>query len=145
MATKLTELLAASPIFTDPDMEDFVPLDEQEVYLKQAELFQSRISNLYLDPEELAMELLTGSAEDWEDFLNLEPVKLYVSVRTKNLASMQARKSMKNLQKSASSGDVQAIKYLNELSGVLQNQSDKKVIVLHYIPRPKVKKEKEEA
>lgn len=134
---KLTEMLQNSPEFTDPTHEDFIPVDQQAVTMVLAEHFQKAISNLYMDSEELADTVGIGSAEAWEKFLNLDPVLLYVTARTKNLAAVTARKSLKNLSKAASAGEVAAIKYLNELSGILQGQANNKQIVMHYIPRPK--------
>lgn len=138
--TKLTHLLLQSPAFQDPMLEDFIPLDQQDLFLKLAEEFQKGISSLYLDPDELAIETRIGTPEVWEEFLNIEAVRLYVAARTKNLATVQARKAMKNLQKSANNGDVAAIKYLNDVSGLLHKQADNKQIVLHYVPRPTIHK-----
>lgn len=135
--SKLTEMLENSAEFTDPENEDFITVDRQAAIMIQAEQFQSRISHLYMDSEELADEVGYGSAESWEKFLLLETVALYVAARTKTLAAVTARKSMKSLQKAANSGDVAAMKYLNEMSGILQGQSNNKQIILHYVPRPK--------
>jgi hypothetical protein len=134
---KLTDVLQASVQFTDPTVDDYVLLDKQAVFMKLAENYQMFISHLYEDPEELVESTGIGTGELWEEFINLEPVRFYTSVRTKKLAEVDARKSLKNLQKSANKGDVSAIKYLNEVSGILQSQGDGKQIVLHFVPRPK--------
>lgn len=133
---KLTEMLQNSPEFTDPEHEDFVPIDQQAATMVLAEAFQKSISHLYMDSEELEDEIGIGNSEAWEKFLLLDPVSLYVTARTKSLAAVSARKSMKNLQKAAATGDVAAIRYLNDVSGILQGQSNNKLIVMHYIPRP---------
>ena len=132
---RLTEMLETSPYFNDPTLEEYVPLDKQALYLKLAEHFQGKISNLYADPEELWDELRVGSPEIWEEFLSQETVNLYVTARTKSLATVQARKSLQNLQKGAKRGDVQAIKYLNEVSGILAGSDNNKTVVLHFVPR----------
>jgi hypothetical protein len=104
-----------------------------------AQRFQESISNLYSDPQELAMELQMGTEMQWEAFLNLEPVQFYVATRTRNLTEVAARKSMSSLQKSAQRGDVAAIKLLNEMSGILKAQGDNYTIVLTTVPRPERK------
>ena len=134
---KLTEILANCEQFTDPSHDDYVDIEKQEIYLKLAEHLQSAISHLYEDPEELSISTGIDDPELWEEFLNFEPVNLYIEVRQKKLTSVSARKAIKNLQNAANRGDVQAIKYLNEVSGILQAQGDNnKQIVLHFVPRP---------
>lgn len=133
---KLTEMINNSPVFKDPTHEEYEPADRQLIFRKMAEVFQRNISNMYLNPDELVYTLEIGEAGIWEEFLNLEPVQLYIATRTKNIASVNARKSLLNLQKAADKGDVAAIKYLNEVSGILNNQSDNKIIVITTVPRP---------
>ena len=137
---RLTDMLKESDIFTDPEHEDYLSPPQQARILMQAEVFQSKTSNLYDDPDELAGNTLKGTPEQWEEFLNLLPVQLYITARTKNLATVGARKSMRSLQKSAAQGDVAASKYLNEISGILQAQSNNKMIILTCVPRPEVKR-----
>jgi hypothetical protein len=132
---RLTNMLSSSPYFTDPSVEDYIPIDKQEIYLKLASVFQSKISYLYSDPEELARPqdydgTGIGTPELWDEFLTLDTVQLYITARTRNLASQKARKSLHNLQKQADKGDVQAIKYLNEVSGMLAGADNNKTIVL---------------
>lgn len=140
---KLVELLQHCPDFNDTSLESYVPLDKQAVYLKMAERFQEAISHLYEDPEELAQST-DIKAELWEDFLDLDAVTLYAAVRTKKLATTTARKSLRNLQLSANKGDVSAIKYLNEISGIINKQGDTGQIILHYVPRPTAQQVTEE-
>lgn len=136
---KLLEMIDNSPVFNDPEHPDYEPLDQQVIYRRMAEIFQSSISNLYLDPEELSNETMIGTELQWEAFLNLEPVQFYIATRTKNLTATAARKSLSSLQKAAKRGDVQAIKHLNDISGVLQSQGDNRVIILTTVPRPERK------
>lgn len=137
---KLTNMLQLSPQFTDPTVDDYVAPDKQHIFIALAESFQTKTSHLYEDPDELTVSLQVGNTELWEEFLNTEPVRLYVTARTKNLTAVHARKSILNLQKSAGRGEVNAIKYLNEISGILQRQTDNKQIVLTYVPRPEMPK-----
>jgi hypothetical protein len=132
-------MLQNSPIYTDPTHDDYVPLDKQHVFLRLAEQFQSKQSSMYMDAEELEQEFAIGDANLWEEFLNLDPVLLYSTARTKRMAAVKSRKSMKNLQRAADSGDVRAIQYLNEVSGILQAQDGAKLIVLTTVPRPGLK------
>ncbi len=136
---KLMEMIEASPVFTDPNYDGYEPLDQQVIYRKMANSFQQSISNLYSDPQELAMELGMGTELQWEAFLNLEPVQLYITTRTRNLTEVAARKSMSALQKAARNGDVNAIKHLNDISGVLKAQGDNRTIILTTVPRPERK------
>jgi hypothetical protein len=137
---KLTEMLQNSLLYTDPTHEDYVPLDKQHVFLVLAEAFQAKQSTMYMDAEELTQDLNQGDPNLWEEFLNLDPVILYSSARTKRLAAVTARKSIKNLQQEANRGNVKAIEYLNEVSGILQAQDGAKLIVLTTVPRPELKK-----
>lgn len=134
---KLIEMIDASPLFNDPDHDEYEPLDQQLMYRKMAEIFQQSIANLYLDPQELSMDLGMGTEQQWESFLSLEPVQFYIATRTKNLTEVAARKSLSSLQKAANKGDVTAIKHLNDISGILKAQSDNRTIVLTTVPRPK--------
>lgn len=136
---KLTEMMANSPQFTDPNHDDYVPLDKQDVFMALAERFQQKQSTMYMDAEELSTEMGTGDPNIWEEFLNLESVLLYSSARTKRLAAVTARKSLKNLQTEANRGNVKAIEYLNQVSGILQAQDGAKTIVLTTVPRPELK------
>lgn len=142
---KLTDLLKHCPEFTDSDHENYVPVHKQTLYLKMAESYQSRQSHLYEDPEELVETTQMGTSELWEEFINFDPVQLYASARSKRLASVAARNSIRNLQKRVKEGDVQAIKYLNEVFGVLNAQNQQGTIILHYVPRPKPKPPKQAA
>ena len=135
---KLTEMLENSPVFTDPSHEDYVPLDKQHVFLRLAEMYQGQQSTMYMDAEELTQEFGTADPNLWEEFLNMEPVLLYSTARTKRMAAVTSRKSLKNLM-SAAKTDVRAMQYLNEISGVLQAQDGAKLIVLTTVPRPDVK------
>ena len=58
-------------------------------------------------------------------------------------AQIAQRKTFQTLQVAAQQGNVQAAKEINELSGILQQYDNNKVIVLHQISRPKIQKQEE--
>jgi hypothetical protein len=89
-----------------------------------------------LSPSELTKA--TNIAQDiWYEFLNNnEEIRQYIHRRTNEDIEIAHRKAMQALGDQASNGNVQAIKELNNLSGIL-NQNNNKQIVTHYIPRPK--------
>jgi len=64
----------------------------------------------------------------------------FLAVANKCLAQMAqiaTRRTFKALKEQGESGNVQAIKQINELSGVLNSGDDNKVVVLHRVERPK--------
>jgi hypothetical protein len=89
-----------------------------------------------LSPSELTK--ITNISQDiWYEFLNNnEEIRQYIHRRTNEDIEIAHRKAMQALGDQASNGNVQAIKELNNLSGIL-NQNNNKQIVTHYIPRPK--------
>lgn len=73
----------------------------------------------------------------WYDFINNnEQIRQFIHRRTNEDIEFAHRKALSALGNSAANGNVQAIKELNQLSGIL-NQNNSKQIVTHYIPRPK--------
>lgn len=89
-----------------------------------------------LSPSE--MSKITNISQDiWYEFLNNnEEIRQYIHRRTNEDIEIAHRKAMQALGDQASNGNVQAIKELNQLSGIL-NQNNNKQIVTHYIPRPR--------
>ena len=97
-----------------------------------------------LSPQEL-QDLTSIPLDMWYEFINTnEEVRQFIQRRTNEDIEFAHRKALSALAEEASRGNVQAIKELNNLSGIL-NQSNNKQIITHYIPRPEQKgKEKEE-
>lgn len=88
-----------------------------------------------LTPDEL--EEATGiSSNQWSDFINTsEEIRQFINNKTNEDIEFAQRKALNALSKEAGRGNVQAIKELNQISGIL-NQNNNKQIVTHYIPRP---------
>ena len=89
-----------------------------------------------MSPSELS-KTTNISHDIWYEFLNNnEEIRQYIHRRTNEDIEIAHRKAMQALGDQASNGNVQAIKELNQLSGIL-NQNNNKQIVTHYIPRPR--------
>lgn len=113
-----------------------MPLTPSE--LIQAKLFQieKATNNFFrLSPDEL--ESITDiPAQTWSEYLQKEEVRQRIAARLNEEIEISHRQALTALAKEAQRGNVQAIKELNNLSGIL-NQQNNKQIVTHYIPRPK--------
>lgn len=107
----------------------------QQMAEQKLERIASEIQNIHrATPEEL--EAQTGISQSiWLDYLNKESTRQLISKRTAEDIEFAQRKALQSLAKEASRGNVQAIKEINQLSGIL-NQNNNKQIVTHYIPRP---------
>lgn len=122
-----------------------LPKPNQEIIATLAYYFEQTEEALYMSPRELEETTDRGTKEQWQQFLNLEPVKNYIKAEMHHQAQVAQRRVFLALQTSAQGGNVQAAKEINELSGILDRQDSNKVVVLHQIQRPKVQaKEKEE-
>ena len=107
---------------------------EQLANLK-LEKIASQIQNIHrLSPDDL--EAQTGISQDiWIEYLNKESIRQLIHKRTAEDIEFAQRKALQSLAKEASRGNVQAIKEINQLSGIL-NQNNNKQFITHYIPRP---------
>ncbi len=76
----------------------------------------------------------------WSNHLNKEDTRQRITQRLNEDIEIAHRASLHALTKEAQKGNIQAIKELNQLSGIL-NQNNTKQIVTHYIPRPTHKTE----
>ena len=128
----LIEMLKVHPSF------DALPIEKKEAYAKLADTFEDNELALYLDPIELTDKLGIGNRQLWQDFLNFDAVRQYISGRMAEAAQVATRKTLQALIKQGVGGDVGAIRQINEMSGVLNSGDKNKVIVLHQINRSKV-------
>ena len=128
----LIEMMKANPSFSS------LPIEKREAYAKLADTFEDNELALYLDPIELTDKLGIGNRQLWQDFLNFDAVRQYISGQMANAAQVATRKTLQSLIKQGVGGDVQAIRQINEMSGVLNSGDKNKVIVLHQINRSKV-------
>jgi hypothetical protein len=128
----IIDMLKQSPRFMEFSEE------RQEIFAKLADEFEDNDFALYLDPKELSQKLGVGNRNQWQEFLNFEPVRQYVNAQMANAATVASRKTFQGLLAKGMGGDVSAIREINDLSGVLNSGDKNKVIVLHQINRPKV-------
>lgn len=113
-----------------------LPMDKKEIYLVLAKDFESNEYALYQTPQELTDSFGKGNKAVWQEFLNLEPTRQYIKGQIANTASIASRKAIKALENEALNGDVQAAKQINEISGILNRDSNNRTVVLHQIHRP---------
>lgn len=94
-----------------------------------------------LTPQELSNQ--TGIPLDiWYEFITTdEEIRQFIQRRINEDIEIAHRKALQALAKEAAKGNVQAIKELNQLSGIL-NQNNNKQFITHHIPRPKEETEK---
>ncbi len=120
---------------SDKHFQD-LPLPEQDLIARLAGAFIQDQSNIFKSAEELEESNDIGNISHWQRFLTLAPVMMYIKAQMAQIAQVASRKGFLSLQKEANGGNVQAIKQINELAGILNKADDNKVIVLHHIPRP---------
>lgn len=109
------------------------------VMARLAQAFADNPDNLYKAPEELAEATQVGNREQWQALLLLEPTQGYIKGQMAQVTQVAARKGLMHLQTQAKAGNVQAVKQIYELSGILAQEESNKTVVLHQISRPKTK------
>jgi hypothetical protein len=109
--------------------------EKQEITMALAQKFEENPTALYYSPVELRAQLSIGNLDQWQDFLNLEPVRSYIKAQMGFHAQIAQRKAFHSLEREAIGGDVQAARQINELSGILANADQNRIIVLHQIER----------
>ena len=111
-------------------------MQEKEIIIRLAEQFEEHSEHtLHLTPIELTETLSLGNKKLWQDFLNMETTKQYIKAQMAFNAQVAQRKAFQSLEREAISGDVNAAKQINELSGILNNIDTNKIVVLHRIDR----------
>ena len=115
-----------------------LPVHRQEIFLALATYFQTEDGALYLSPEELPLQSSLGNKQLWEELLAMEPTRQFIKTQMAHHSQIAMRKSFQSLQRLAESGNVQAAKEINELSGIMNQTENNRIVVLHYIQRPKV-------
>lgn len=127
----LLEMLKADKQFND------MPYEQQDLIARLASQFIQDQGNLFKSADELVEATAIGKAEHWHKFLSLNPVMIYIKQQMAAIAQVASRKGFLSLQKEAQAGNVQAVKQINELAGILNKADDNKIIIMHHIPRPK--------
>jgi hypothetical protein len=121
-----------------------LPKNQQDIVAALTFHFENTEESLYQSPRELEESTGRGTKEQWQQFLNLEPVKNYIKAEMNHQAQVAQRRAFLALQQSAQGGNVQAAKEINELSGIMDKQDNSKVVVLIRVDRPRLmEKEKE--
>ena len=124
-------------IKADPTFQAFTT-EKQEVFARLAHEFYENDLALHLSPSELSSKLGVGNKQMWFEFLNLEPVRQYIKAQMAFNAEIASRKAFKKLTEAGLTGDTQAIKQINEISGILNSGDRNRIIVLHQIKRPEI-------
>jgi hypothetical protein len=130
----LLDRLKESKSFQDKSKE------QQIILAKLANIFESDPSYLFLDPIELTDETNVGNKTMWFQFLQLEPVKNYIKSEMSYSAQIAQRRAFASLAKLAENGNVQAAKEINELSGIMSQTDNNRVVVLMRVNRPEIRK-----
>jgi hypothetical protein len=115
-----------------------LPIHLQEVYARLSEAFSNTTDNLFKSPEDLAEATQVGNRNQWETFLNFEPTQAFIKQQMTSITQIAQRRAFLALQVQAQSGNVQAVKEINELSGIMSRSDDNRTIVLHQIARPTI-------
>lgn len=129
----LTEIIKTSPEFLEMDTEN------REIYARLASEFEENDLALHLTPTELTEKLQIGNKFVWQNFLQLDAVKIYINQQVQFNAQIASRKTIETLSKSAAQGDSSAARQINEIAKIYDKGDNNKVIILHRIDRPKLK------
>ena len=127
----LTQMLEESGVLDD------YPVPQKTILLHLAAKFQSNTEYMFLDPQELHENTSLGTVDQWQSLLNLQETKNFIKGQMAFLSQISQRKTFKSLVEMALSGNQQAAKQVQELSGIMNQQDTNRVVVLHQIPRRK--------
>jgi hypothetical protein len=127
----LTQMINESGVLKDKT------LPEQTILMKLASTFQNNTKLLFMEPEELVEETGIGTKDQWNEILRFQETQNFIKGQMAFISQIAQRKTFSSLVQSALGGNAQAAKQVQELSGVLNQVDSNKVIVLHYVPRPK--------
>lgn len=126
----LLEMLKSSKQYQD------LPDEQKQIIARLATQFEEHSEHtLHLTPVELTDSLKIGNKKLWQDFLNLESTKNYIKTQMAFNSQIAQRKAFQSLEREAKEGNVNAAKQINELSGILNNADNNRIIVLHQINR----------
>lgn len=131
----LTEMLRNSRHFQE------LPEEQRMIFARLASTFEESTDNLFKSPEELQSETLLGNRFQWASLLSMETTQQYIKGQIAQVLQTMQRKTLLSLKTEAAAGNVQAIKEIKELSGIMDRADTNKTIVLHQISRPKPVKE----
>lgn len=133
----LTGMLKKHPTFQN------LPEEDRLILARLATEFEKSSDNLFKSPEELTESTGIGNRFQWATLLVLEPTQSYIKAQMAQLVQIAQRKAFQSLQQMAKTGNVQAAREINELSGIMAQEETNKVIILHQISRPSIQPQKE--
>jgi hypothetical protein len=116
---------------------DNLPLPQKTILMHLANRFQSQTDYMFLDQRELHEATDLGTPEHWHQLLNLQETKNFIKGQMAFLSQIAQRKTFASLVEMALTGNQQAAKQVQELSGILNQQDTNRVVVLHQILRKK--------
>lgn len=125
----LTKMLEESGAFEN------LPIPDQQIMYRLANIFQSNTKYLFMSPEELLSSTALGTKDYWTSLLNYQETQGYIKAQMAFLSQISQRKTFQSLVQMALEGSQQAAKQVQELSGIMNQQDTNRVVVLHYIPR----------
>lgn len=126
----LTKMLDQSTKFQE------LPSPERTINYVLANTFQQSTGYLFMSPEELVEHTDSGTIEQWQKLLALPETQNYIKSQMAFISQVYQRKTFQSLVSMAMSGNAQAAKQVQELSGVLNQVDSNKIVILHHIPRP---------
>jgi hypothetical protein len=112
-------------------------LPQKTILLTLATTLQNNTNLLFLDPEELVDQTGKGNKDSWEQLLRLQETQNFIKAQMQFMSQIAQRKTFSSLVEMALSGNAQAAKQVQELSGIMNQQDQNRTVVLHYVPRPK--------
>lgn len=123
-------------MFDQSEAFNKLPPQERTILYVLGNTFQQSTEYLFLSPEELQKVTESGTIEQWQKLLLLQETQNYIKGQMAFLSQVSQRKTFKSLVEMALSGNQQAAKQVQELSGIMNQVDTNKIIVLHRIPRP---------
>lgn len=115
-----------------------LPDQKQELFLALAHQLETNSKDLiYLDAEELTETTGIGNRTLWQALTNLPATRQFIKAEMQRFTDVAQRRAFKALQKQAENGNVSAAKEIQELSGILNQTDNNRLIILHQIQRPK--------
>lgn len=119
-------------------------MNPQQLIQQKLQKLEASMPNFHrLSPDQLEDQTQIP-ANQWSSYLQQEEVRQRIHAKTLEDIEIAHRQAIVSLAKEAQRGNVQAIKELNQLSGIL-NQTNNKQFITHFVPRPEPKQEQNDS
>lgn len=126
-------MLQSSPVLSTFSEE------KVDILMRLAYVFEEESEKaIQLGPDELAKAFGIGNKDQWKEFLQLTPVENFIKSEIAFLAQVAVRRNLPGLSAAAKSGDVQSIKLINDMAGILNTGDSNKIFVLHKVNRQEI-------